>query len=148
MKTEKKYGVIIETDEYAGNFEREITAWTTGQVGDEDDTGIELARQIPNVALIFEDSIGQESDDHGCYRPCEILDEGKANSVLIHFITKPTAEQVDIIRERAKTFKEEGLLKFDRIYSDPTFSARAKQPTIISVYVVEKVPSTFNKIDL
>jgi hypothetical protein len=59
MKTEKKYGVIIETDEYAGNFEREITAWTTGQVGDEDDTGIELARQIPNVALIFEDSIGQ-----------------------------------------------------------------------------------------
>ena len=28
------WGFIIDTDQYAGNFERELCAWTTGQIGE------------------------------------------------------------------------------------------------------------------
>lgn len=148
METNKEYGIVIETDSYAGNFEREITAWTTGQIGDDDDTGIELTKGVPaEVHQLFKPCIGQKPDDHGCYRPCDIYEDGTANSVLIHFVTKPTAEQISVIEERSKSFKEEGLLKFDRIYSDPTFSANAKQPVIISVYAVERTKQTFTKLN-
>jgi hypothetical protein len=146
MEQNSKYGIIIETDEYAGNFEREITAWSTGQVGEDDDTGIELAREVvAEIYDLFDGCVGQESDDNGTYRPCEILDDGFANSVLIHFNAKPTAQQLDVIKERAESFRD-ALIKFDRIYSDPAFMDNAKQPLILNVYAIEKIGRSFTSI--
>ena len=72
--------VVIDTNEYAGNFEREMCAFITGQVGE---CGVgdrliakareELAEDTFNNTLEWiEESIVQESDDNGCSRPCSI----------------------------------------------------------------------------
>ena len=56
----KKYGFVVRTNLYAGNFEREICAYMTGVIGEcgvgdeyEDD---ELASKFQNIS--------QEPDDH------------------------------------------------------------------------------------
>jgi hypothetical protein len=72
-----KYSFIIDTNSYSGNFEREMCAFLTGQVGEcgvGDEHVEEFQEQFPNEYAIFEDIIGSESDDNGYYRPCEITE--------------------------------------------------------------------------
>jgi hypothetical protein len=82
MAAEKVTSVVvaIDTNEYSGNFEREMCAFITGQIGE---CGVgdrlileareELAEDTFNNTLEWiEESIVQESDDNGCYRPCSI----------------------------------------------------------------------------
>jgi hypothetical protein len=69
-----KYGFIIDTDSSSGNFEREMCAYLTGQIGDcgvGDEHVDAFKEQFPKEYEAFEDIIGSESDE-GCYRPCEI----------------------------------------------------------------------------
>ena len=71
-----KYYFIVDTDTYAGNFEREMCAHITGQVG-ECDVGQDIAKKAKdNIPLdkldLFEEHIMQEPDEHGCHRPCKI----------------------------------------------------------------------------
>jgi hypothetical protein len=68
--------IIIDTEEYAGNFEREMVAFITGQVGE-----CEVGRESQAIA---EEELSEEdmdwfcsnviwtSDDHGCRRPASI----------------------------------------------------------------------------
>jgi len=68
------YIFVIDTDQYAGNFEREMTAYMTGQYGD-CGVGAELISEIESAGLsadYFEDLIDTRPDEHGCYRPCKI----------------------------------------------------------------------------
>lgn len=79
-KKNSTYGIVIDTDKYSGNFEREITAYCTGQLGD-CGVGSEYAEvfesdvaegKIPkHLVEEIENKILQVSDE-GCYRPCEI----------------------------------------------------------------------------
>ncbi|HUW47662.1 hypothetical protein E4H12_12900 [Candidatus Thorarchaeota archaeon] len=111
------YGVIINTDSYAGNFEREMTAYCTGRYGEcgvgenlvylfNGDFGIDEqdCEEDP-----FWDSIDYRSDEHGCGRPCSIYsDENDGyNSVIIFFKDAPTKKQLAIIYERAIAFSED-----------------------------------------
>lgn len=72
--------VAIDTTDYSGNFEREMCAFITGQVG-ECDVGSELAEEAQeelaqdtfnNTLDWIEDHIVSESDDNGCHRPASI----------------------------------------------------------------------------
>jgi hypothetical protein len=71
----KKYVYIIDTTEYAGNFEREMCAYITGMTGDcgvgrefaemySQDTGEDESK--------FYEFVEQRADDNGCMRPCSI----------------------------------------------------------------------------
>lgn len=132
--------VAIDTTDYSGNFEREMCAFVTGQVG-ECDVGSELAEDVEDELLEqeksfvyewIEEHIVQESDDHGCHRPCSIWPTpGRANngrgghfnvedlpkdkcfagthwpayeSVGIFFDEIPPTEVVETIISRAKRF--------------------------------------------
>jgi hypothetical protein len=99
-----KYTFIIDTDSYAGNFEREMTAYLTGHIG-ECEVGKEL---IYEDELINFDNIEDIADDNGCYRPTscgENPNEGNKNySVEIYFETKPTQEQIDFMKLRVEYF--------------------------------------------
>ncbi len=68
------YLFIIDTDAYAGNFEREMTAYCTGQYGD-CEVGLEIGssfeKEFPKEFEEFESIIGSKEDE-SCYRPCEI----------------------------------------------------------------------------
>lgn len=68
--------IIIDTEQYAGNFEREMVAYITARTGE---CGVgeeqrEMAeRELPDFARDwFEDHLMDTPDDHGCFRPASI----------------------------------------------------------------------------
>ena len=71
-----RYLFVIDTDRYAGNFEREMCAYVTGQIG-ECEVGkenAELAKQeIPDVVAKLEELIDSIPDEHGYHRPVSIF---------------------------------------------------------------------------
>jgi len=100
MNLKQGFAFIIDTNEYAGNFEREMTAFITGVVG-ECEVGEEYIDE--DIAEIFDEEIQQVSDDHGCYRPCEVY---KGDSVAIFFNSKPSDSLIEIMKSRAYLFNE------------------------------------------
>jgi len=96
---------VIDTDSYAGNFEREMCAHVVGHYGD-CEVGKEMVQEgIPEQ---FENVI-QMSDDHACYRPTTcfpLKDQRDYNAVAIFFddMEPPTKKQIDLMKERAETF--------------------------------------------
>jgi hypothetical protein len=126
--------VVIDTDRYAGSFEREMCAYITNQVGD-----CSVGRKEADIAeaemsdILFtwcEFNVTQEEDD-GCWRPCQIYptpdryNDGKGNhfsmdrvdymfqretyhpayeSVAIFVEQFPDGEVLAEIKERAKAF--------------------------------------------
>lgn len=92
------WGLVIKTDSYAGNFERELCAWLTGTIG-ECGVGKELIE--PDIEAMFEEIICQIPDDHGCYRPVSIRFDD-TNNLVIFFEASPSEQQMDVILERSK----------------------------------------------
>jgi hypothetical protein len=68
---------IIDTDSYAGNFERDMCAYVTGIVG-ECEVGDEFAalydKEVNTDGLesVFLDYLEQRADEHGCHRPTSL----------------------------------------------------------------------------
>lgn len=71
------YGFCIDTDTYAGNFERELCAYITGQIGEckVGQADAELAEKELNEEelKLFDEIITTHPDDHGCHRPVSIF---------------------------------------------------------------------------
>ena len=64
---------VVDTDQYAGNFERELCAFVTGHIG-ECGVGAEEAEEFRKDHLEnpFEKAILHYPDEHGCSRPVSI----------------------------------------------------------------------------
>lgn len=111
---------IIDTDQYAGNFEREMCAYCTGMIGQ--------CEVGDDMAALFEEDLGLEADkvhednpfmdyvdlwvmdDHGCGRPASIWRDARGaeyNSVAIFFQQEPTEELIKIMKERAQKFTKD-----------------------------------------
>jgi hypothetical protein len=119
MKTEEilptQFTFVVDTNQYAGNFERQLCAYITGLVGD-CDVGGEYSTlfQQEETTPPFDEVVAYP-DDHGCFRPCEIFKDSKGakyNSVAIHFETRPTASHIEIMKRRAFLFPT-ALTKYD-----------------------------------
>lgn len=66
---------VIDTEDYAGNFERELCAFITGRVGEcgvGDDCAVLFRQQVKDMGDEPFINIIEEADDHGCHRPCAI----------------------------------------------------------------------------
>jgi hypothetical protein len=103
-----KFAIVIKTDSYAGNFEREMCAHLTGHVG-ECEVGGEYVDET--LAQEFENIIGNEADDNGCYRPVTLGSdiEGFTNQdVVIFFDKEPTQKHLFLIKERLPDFDYSG----------------------------------------
>lgn len=115
-----KYTLLINTNSYAGNFEREMTAYCTGVIG-ECEVGEELIESFNNEIASkfniqsdhFEDILEQRSDEDGCYRPCQIekSETGDYNTVGINFINEPTTDDIEIIKFAAHKFGVKNNIK-------------------------------------
>lgn len=102
--------VIIDTTAYAGNFERELCAYLTGQitecyVGEE---FLESKDSIKNLEW-WENNICPQEDTEGSefYRPCTIWQTGNSkeyNSVAIFVEEFPPQEVIEEAIQRAKDF--------------------------------------------
>lgn len=119
---ENNFIFVIDTDQYAGNFEREICAFCTGRYG-ECEVGKKIADEFrsmfPKEWDSFEIVNCYVMDDHGTGRPAAIIatppDLEKCNSVAIFFDEKPTHEQINFICQRATDYcakKNIKILKF------------------------------------
>lgn len=101
----KQYLFIIDTADYAGNFERELCAYITGRIGGcgvgDDMAGLFLKE----MGLEQFENVIEQPDDHGCWRPTSIC-EDNPNSVEIYFGEKPTKEQIELMKERAQKFAQ------------------------------------------
>jgi len=69
--TQQVVGFIIDTDSYAGNFEREMCAFMTGMIGD-CEVGYEYAERFLEDYDHELDFITDKADENGCYRPVQI----------------------------------------------------------------------------
>jgi len=137
-----KYLFVIDTDKYAGNFERPMCAYMTGQVGDcgVGDEEAKLFAAEEEDQYHFEDLLLHEPDDHGCHRPATIWPtpgwwndgdgehfhdgEGPETdrkwpaylSVGIWMEKRPSAEDVELLKKRAHAFLtiDHGIWKDER----------------------------------
>lgn len=105
------YSIVIKTNQYAGNFERELCAHLTGIVGE-----CEVGEEYVDEAIeeIFEESVAQMPDDNGCRRPVSLGSQNEGatgHDVVIYFEYEPTKEQVEIIKERLLTFEPDSWIK-------------------------------------
>lgn len=122
------YTFVIDTEEYAGSFEREMCAYITAQVGEcgvGDDMASDARDQLSDSAVNwFANNVEKHPDEHGCYRPAAIhptpgwCNDGRGNhsrgdaekhypaflSVAIYLSSKPSEELVALMAERAKKF--------------------------------------------
>lgn len=83
MTESTRFIFVVDTDSYAGNFERELCAHITGQIGEcgvggnyrediEDLKEDHYDFDLEKICEWFDDHVMQVPDEHGCYRPCAI----------------------------------------------------------------------------
>jgi hypothetical protein len=104
---------IVQTDKYAGNFEREMCAYMTGQYG-ECEVGDREADEFTesegdDLKKLFETFILQVPDEHAIERPVEISnihDDGH-KSFAIFFSKIPPRKLVKIMKHRGDEYAEE-----------------------------------------
>ena len=109
---------VIVTNLYAGNFEREMTAYMTGQLGDcgvgGEEAEIARAELDPDVLEWLDDCHLQVADDHGNDRPCSIWppvpdaypESGVYSAVAVFLNEVPTPDVVAVLKARALRFAE------------------------------------------
>lgn len=142
-KMVEKYIFIVDTTEYAGDFEREMCAFCTGVIGDCEVGREEKKKWIEaygeDKADEMYEMMEQRPDEHGCRRPVSIVPTpGYINtgmgkhikekdakpederypayqSVAMYFYERPTKEVINMIKERAKLFTKTN----DRISREP-----------------------------
>lgn len=106
--------VALLTDSYAGNFEREATAYCTGVIGE---CGVGDKYVDENLRDEFEGYVVKVPDDHGCYRPttCSADEAGVSatfadvdckwnEAVFIYFEPNVPRKLLEIVDKRAKEF--------------------------------------------
>lgn len=139
------WGIIIDTNLYAGNFEREMTAHITGVVGD-----CGKGKEYVEDCFFEENRIKQVADDRGTYRPTTIWHRDTMNSdvyyssVLIYFESKPTDEEIAIVKERASTFPE---AKRSRLLDHQLEEEKEHVPEIEGFRLIEfKFTQTYHEV--
>lgn len=111
MKSDgKTWLFVIDTDEYAGNFERELAAYVTGQCGEthgEDEAALGTREiDIGSYTWFVENIITSSDGEHGM----EIghvyqTSPNQNNSVAIEFSTPVPSEIRTLMVERAQAYK-------------------------------------------
>ena len=101
--------IIIHTNEYAGNFEREMCAYTTGHIG-ECGVGTELVEN--DIKELFNDYIIQVENDRNCKRPVAIYPNPRySNNGLGHNFDATDKEQCEIAKQKHIDYIKNDKLK-------------------------------------
>mgnify|MGYP001618537458 CR=1 FL=1 len=109
---------VIDTKDYAGNFERLLTAWITGVLGEcgvgREERAAARAALSPKVQKWYADHVVLCPDEHGCHRPTSIWQGPKGaekkfgpySSVAIFLDRKPPVSIIKVMKDRAGTFNQ------------------------------------------
>jgi len=108
--------IVFDTNQYAGNFEREMCAYITGRYG-ECQVGEDIARQVQDELqhqVWYEGYIAHETDDRGCSRPAATWGDpaGRSHTGVAIFLEEfPPDEVLAEMVARAKQFCVKNRLK-------------------------------------
>lgn len=104
------HALVIETNLYAGNFERPLCAYATGSYGEcgvgDEEADIFLT-EAPEQFKDLGDYTESMPDDRGCWRPTSIWnseDKSGYQEVIIFFADLPSDEGLAYIAERVRAF--------------------------------------------
>ena len=107
------YILTLKTSAYTGNFEREICAYMTGQIG-ECGVGNEKAylaeEEVPKLVERMEEIICQKPDENGCHRPVCCI----GNSLEIYFDEKPSYDDMIILLHRAVMYNRDIKILYNK----------------------------------
>jgi len=127
---------VIDTDKYAGNFERQMCGYVTGQVG-ECGVGMKEAetarKQIPNIVTKLEEIVTNVPDDHGCNRPVSIFSTpGWFNHGMGGHFREGSETQalLDYRREMQKYYRDQIKLTRSVIVGTGGWTAKGKKESI------------------
>jgi len=136
---EEKYLLIVDTESYAGNFERQLGAYMTGQIGDcgvgQEEANLFIADVDEQTYEWFADNISDVPDDNGNRRPANISPTpgwfntghgkhyryGKKEcetkypaylSVEMEFYKEPPSDMLDLMCKRAYEFSKDTRVKY------------------------------------
>ena len=133
----KEYKVIIQTNKYAGNFEREMCAFITGHIGE-----CEVGKKFMNNITESEQKILGDimHKGEGCLRPVDISNLNN-EAIEIYFYNKPSKESIEYMERAAKIYAEkvqteEGVLSIVTECSCPEFEIH-KDLKILGVKAIE-----------
>ncbi len=106
--------LVIDTDSYAGNFEREIVAYSTGMydeyMGEDEGNGFKewaaaYGLQNPDMFGLLVTTHLNDDEDYGmCYASIDMGPNGLYNSVRFAAERRPTKEELDIIKLRVEDY--------------------------------------------
>jgi len=123
------YIFVIDTEQYAGNFERELVAHMTGQAGEcgvGDDLAAAANKELPKDARAwFSNHVRQVADDeNGCHRPAAIwatpgwFNDGHGN----HHRDDADPKKVRNLRDRAvEDYAKETI---EKVYADKVYAKK------------------------
>ena len=74
MESQSQFVLVVDTDRYAGNFERELGAYCVGEIG-ECGVGQEWADDYAKEETYdFGDIVEDLPDEYSCYRPVKLVE--------------------------------------------------------------------------
>ena len=98
---------VVQTDSYAGNFEREMCGYVAGGLGECDVGDEQAAEYMAAFPDESEDELWDRfvrvPDEHGCARPVSLWGP-EAQDVAIFLAERPTDELLARFRVRARVF--------------------------------------------
>jgi len=121
---ETEYILRIETDRYAGNFDKDMCAYITGLI-DANNCGYEMAKIFKSdnvdesISEWFDDETIFIQDEHGAYRSVQMYGPPNYKSIEVRFCSLPTTEILDFIYNRACNFCNRDIVP-DRFNNYPT----------------------------
>lgn len=118
-KAKMKWSFVVDTDSYAGNFERELGAYLVGRY---DEFGghragpyaavferdCESNPLLKDFEALSEDRMNDPGDDGKFMSPVDLAPTpgtDKYNSVAIFLSRKPTVSELQVLNERARAFE-------------------------------------------
>lgn len=114
------WGFVIDTDSYAGNFERELCAHICGHIGE---CGVGSDYVEDGTEEIFHNVI-QVPDEHGCHRPCSIYPNPRYKNNGMGFAYQDGQEAMAL--EKLKESYLEQAEHSYKVYADKTYGQKEK----------------------
>lgn len=105
---------VVDTENYAGNFERQLTAYVTGVTGEcgvGDEESALFQDEHPDRVEEFQNIVDQVPDENGCHRPTSIYPTpGWFNDGVGNEWREEQAGSPEVLAKYEETLRERGYI--------------------------------------